>query len=855
MSEPSLFGISGLTPQRGVNPASNTYLLVVPERGIEHVGGQGPAPRVRTGTPEPGSQASRARVPQGKPSRGDSLVYRWTGPGLPVVGERILVPLGKGDRGVGAIVLASGGVELAGGLSPHRIKDAHERTPGGLTPSLVELARWIAEYTICPLGMVVASMTPAAVKQGVGRQVVSMIALGDARPGPDLVLKPAADAAARAITSWERDAWPMTPTDARARLVQELGPAAPRVLPGLLRSGVLKLVRVERVRARDDWAEDANQLEEAEPISLGPGTERIQNDVAPKLTHAQASVVEGIGASLGGFGVHLVRGVTGSGKTEVYLHLIERVIAAERTAIVLVPEIALTPQTSRRFLQRLGRESVAVLHSGLTPAQRHTEWARAAEGRVRVVVGARSAVFAPLRSLGLIVVDEEHDGSYKQDQLPRYGGRDVAIRRGQIENCPVVLGSATPSLESWANATMPSAGGGPPRFKLWELRERVGRAKLPMVRVVDLNLERLEQMRRRPTERLPRAVGPTLEDALARTLDAGGQAILLLNKRGFASLLACPSANCGWKLNCQNCDAMMVLHRNASLPQGELVACHHCTARTLAPALCPACGRKLISLGTGTQRLEDELVRTFGISHGLAEGKTLVRVDSDAMQSFRAYAGVLARFERGEVRVLVGTQMVAKGLDFPNVRLVGVVQADMALTIPDFRAAERTFQLVSQVAGRAGRGEHPGLVLVQTYDPRHPAILLAADHDYEGFAAGELAVRQRAKLPPVSRMARIVCRDEDLEKASRRAEELGTALRQFRGDMTRGEQQRGPIELRVEGPSLCPLARVANQHRVGLEVIAPDAQSLHRALTALRDAGMLRSDAKTAVDVDPVALM
>jgi primosomal protein N' (replication factor Y) len=382
---------------------------------------------------------------------------------------------------------------------------------------------------------------------------------------------------------------------------------------------------------------------------------------------------------------------------------------------------------------------------------------------------------------------------------------------------------------------------------------------MPRVEVVDLAAERRVRAEfarthgaagggrdARPTSRhwdsrYFEAVGPKLERAIGETLAAGGQTILLLNRRGYSSYIACSAPSCGWVMECSECDAAMVLHRHGSLPAGELLRCHHCLAEQMVPGQCPVCQRRTITMGVGTQRLEEELAGKFA---ALAEDGAMVRVDGDTMKSAKDYFDVLARFGRGEVRVLLGTQMISKGLDFPNVRLVGVINADTGLSLPDFRAAERTFQLVSQVAGRAGRGEHPGRVIVQTVNPGAPAIRLAAAHDYVSFAREELALRRAAGLPPVTRMARIVVRDLDHGKALGRAKEIAAAL-----------AEAGKERISLMGPGPCPVSRVAGQYRFGIEVVARRAKDLQEVLGALRLRGLVKSDAATAVDVDPMALM
>ncbi len=748
---------------------------------------------------------------------GEGLLYR--GEGL-AVGDRVQAPLGRGNKTAGGIVVAVGGDELLAGFDPRRVKRATGTGRGRLPSSLVELARWISSYYVTPLGTVLSTMTPAAVKAGTGRRTrVCVAPTGKAAGGEvDEGLTPSVREALAGVRRLQAGAFPVEAREL-ARLV---GASNAGPINRLVEAGYLEQVEVRTVRAPEAFWE--SRRVEAAPSGC----------VTP--TAAQADVIEGVGGALGAFGVHLLRGVTGSGKTEVYLRVIERALAAGKTALVLVPEISLTPQTAGRFIDRFAGRGVAVLHSGLTAASRHKQWAAAASGDARVVVGVRSAVFAPVRDLGVIIVDEEHDSSYKQDQAPRYHARDVAVKRGQIEGCPVVLGSATPSLESWRNAW---AG----RYRLWELVERVGGGALPRVRIVDLNAER--RARRKMEGRDPHvldAIGPTLEAAIEGTIKGGGQVILLQNRRGYAGYVACPDANCGWRLECAECDATMVVHR-AGARKGY-VRCHHCLAQQLRPERCPACGKGLIDLSVGTQRVEEELERRFGTTLGLIAGETMERVDSDTMGNARAYFDVLERFGKGELRLLLGTQMIAKGLDYPGVRLVGVINADTALGLADFRAGERTFQLVSQVAGRAGRGTEPGAVVVQTFAPDEPAVRFAANHDAVGFARQELEIREQSGLPPATRMARVVVRDEDLDKATELAAKLAEALRSAAGG-----------GVRVDGPWPCPIARVAGRHRIGIDVVAPDAGRLRRTLAAAREAGLLTSDRQVAVDVDPVALL
>lgn len=736
------------------------------------------------------------------------------------VGDRVTVPLGKGGKPSDGIVVAieEGDAAAAG----RTIKQILERRESRLPEPLLELAQWMSRYYASPLGMVLSTMVPAAVKHQTGRRVERLLqrkpGLGEAAAAE---LKPMARSAWATILSLAASEFPLE----KRALVARIGQSGAGGVNALARAGLLEEVQRVSVRTQEAFWRG--------PESTGPSLASLT------LTEEQGIAVEGIGAAFGRFGVHVVRGVTGSGKTEVYLRLIDGVVREGKSALVLVPEISLTPQTVARFEERFGTAGVAVLHSGLTSSQRHRQWMDAAEGRARIVVGARSAVFAPLRNVGIVIVDEEHDPSYKQDQAPRYHGRDVAIKRAQIENCPAVLGSATPSLESWHNV---KAG----KATLWTLSRRATGGELPPVEVVDLAVENRARVLERaegPRHDGLHALGPTLERAISGTIEDGGQVILLLNRRGFANYICCPSRVCGWMLSCDQCDAAMVLHRDTRLPRGGVLVCHHCRSEQRVPSACPSCGKPPLPLGIGTQRLEEELTAKFGMA-GLSAGTTMVRVDSDTMKSAKDYFDVLGRFGRGEIRLLMGTQMIAKGLDFPNVRLVGVVNADTAVWMPDFRAWERTFQLVSQVAGRAGRGSHAGRVIVQTACPTNPAIQLAAVHDYVRFADAELEARVAGGRPPSTRMARIVCRDEDDRKAQEAAERIA--------DDAKGC---GGRSVEVAGPMPCALARLHGQYRFAVELTSRRALDLQRVLWELRSRRAVVSDASTAVDVDPISFL
>ena len=718
------------------------------------------------------------------------------------LGSRVRVPLGRGATPTAGWVVAQG---TAPKLAPERIKrviDVDDRvTP--LPESLIEVSRWVSDYYQCPMGMTLASVVPAAVKRGTGR-TLNRHWSRSSTPQPDR-LPPAQRRILEVLDNHPGpDPLPESALLEAAR-VKTRGP-----LQALERAGLVEVTLVEAIRGTDI------------PGGLGPRR-------PDWLTGEQQRVIQSVGEALsGGASVHVLHGVTGSGKTEVYLQLIEQVLAAGKTALMLVPEIALTPQTGARLSGRFPDHRVAILHSGLHASQRHAEWQAVRSGDARVILGARSAVFAPVceRELGLVVVDEEHESSYKQEQAPRYHGRDLAILRAHRAECPIILGSATPSMETWSKAV---SG----RWHLHRMRSRPPGMALPRVEVVDLAQEEKSSH--------DRSLGTTLMQGLHEVTQAGDQAIVLLNRRGWASWIGCSSQTCGYTLRCEACEASMVMHRDRRLPQGGHVKCHHCLRANRLPSTCPDCGKGLIKLGLGTQRLEEVLREE--LPH--LDAHQIVRVDSDQISGLQDLHEILGAFGRREIRVLLGTQMIAKGLDFPGVRLVGVVSADTALQLPDFRASERTFQLVSQVAGRAGRtADGPqARVIVQSMHPDNPAVLHAAAHEWDRFAEHELAMRAGAGLPPVKRMARIVFRDRDLDAAMAMANAAAQALSNTNE------------EIELLGPAPCPMARIDDRHRIGLEVLGETPGTLGRALAKARVAGGLKPGEKVVIDVDPTTLL
>jgi primosomal protein N' (replication factor Y) len=533
----------------------------------------------------------------------------------------------------------------------------------------------------------------------------------------------------------------------------------------------------------------------------------------PALTADQKTAMDALTPALDGdaFAPFLIFGVTGSGKTEVYLTAIERTVARGREAIVLVPEISLTPQTIRRFRRRFRR--VAVLHSHLSDVERHRHWQSIAQGEIDVVVGARSAIFAPTRRLGLIVVDEEHESTFKQETVPRYHARDVAVKRAQLENAPVLLGSATPSLESWWNAERG-------RYARIAMPSRVEGRPMPTVEIIDLRNEK----------HLTGGLSDTLRVAMHQALDDGGQVILLLNRRGYNTFVICPK--CGEVVKCRHCDVAATYHKDR-----HMLICHTCDAERACPPACPSCQAPTLHYGgIGTEWLEREIRMEFPFHEAR-------RMDSDTMRRHGSHEETLSAFKSGDVRILLGTQMIAKGLDFPNVTLVGVVDADVALHLPDFRAAERTFQLVAQVAGRTGRGARPGRVLVQSCCPEHPAIANAARHDYEGFVRHELPTRAEPLASPYGRIVRLIARGKDEGRVEAYLSALAGTLR----------AQADP-SIRFWGPCSAPILKIREEFRFHLQARCASAAPL-RAL--LRGLPLLPPPNKVelAVDVDPISML
>ncbi|NQU49975.1 MAG: primosomal protein N' [Planctomycetes bacterium] len=644
-------------------------------------------------------------------------------------GMRVKVPFGQRSM-VGVVVHVD--PHPPANVPIERIRDVYEvldELPL-LTPALLRLGRTIADDSYCSWGNVLAAMLPAALRKNRPRRTVPVVELAAEKT----LDKEAMDELAKRYPKQEK---------ALAYLAQAGGPVDVRQflnrtglskspLDTLAKKGLVRFTRRQDVL--DPFA--GSELIRDKPHELTPQ----QKFCVDQLVHAQ-KYQPGLG--------FLLFGITGSGKTEVYLRALEESVAQERGAIVLVPEISLTPQTVSRFRARFGE--VAVLHSGLTDAERHDQWAAIYQGRIQIVVGARSALFAPVQRLGLIIVDEEHETSFKQESVPRYHAREVALERARLEGAIAVLGSATPSLESWYAAHQ---DGG---LKLLELPDRVAGGSLPPIQLVDLRQEKPEQGHWM-------VLSSPLKTAMEQALLRGEKAILFLNRRGYAPAWQCRS--CGTVVQCGTCDVPVTFHK-----WRRRAVCHMCMGEFPEPGLCPECKASQVQLvGVGTERAEEAVQRMLPQAR-------LGRMDRDTMIRRESYEEVLEAFGGDKLDVLLGTQMVAKGLDFPTVTVVGVLNADTALHQPDFRAAERCFNLIAQVSGRAGRSERGGKVIVQTFLPEHPAVRHAAAHDYRSFAREELAERRMFGYPPYSHALRITFEAPELAKVEQMAQNASTLLR------------------------------------------------------------------------------
>ena len=719
-------------------------------------------------------------------------------------GTRVKVPFGPREvMGVVTAVLDE---------SPHGNLREIIKTVGGqalVTPPILRLVRWIADYYCCAPEIAMKAVLPDAVrKEEEGwRERLYVRALPQHGEPPKL-------------TKRQEDLWTIV-EEWRELPLQEL-----LRLAGTTSATIRKLEDKGLVSI-------APQISERDPYAK----EHILPTQPLELNAQQATALESIVDSMErlakrdddedkpvGDNVFLLHGVTGSGKTEVYLQAIAHALGQGKGAIVLVPEISLTPQTVERFKARFSQGPqqtlVAVLHSHLSAGERHDEWHKIRQGRARIVIGARSAVFAPVEPLGLVIVDEEHEHSYKQEEAPRYNARDLAVVRGQQEGAAVVLGSATPCMESYHNVQRKKYG-------LLSLTERVDNIQMPIVRVIDM----------RSAARKEKGVGifsPQLREAILQRLEKNEQVMLFLNRRGWSSSLQCPE--CGFVAECPNCSVSLTYHRAA-----QQLMCHICGHVEPAPKKCPQteCGNAAIRFsGLGTEKVEAALEKGFPSAR-------VKRMDSDTLKRKEDYRRILGDFRTGKIDILVGTQMIAKGLHFPNVTLVGIIHADLSLHIPDFRAGERTFQLLTQVAGRAGRGEVEGEVYVQSFTPFHPAIQYARRHDYVGFYEQEIEFRQQLNYPPVGRVALLTLRGRSEDRVKFVADHL-------RREMDTVAKELG--EVVVAGPAPAPLLRAENFYRYQIMLRTSRMPQLSRKLSALRETFQIPEDLRLVIDIDPMSL-
>jgi len=805
-----------------------------------------------------------------------TFTYRASG-GRAAPGTRVLVPFRKGER-IGWVVGPGEEGTIRGLKSVRAVLDDRPT----VTPDLLALCRWMADYYVAPLGIALRAALPAVLSD-VSRDYVAL-----AGPLPD-DLRPRERRLAEALqarggpqrvrtlarTLGMGSIWPeIRGLEARGILAHEaVSPSEPSVRTrrvvrvarelGTLAERDERFGRAGRQREAYELLEASGGAVELAHLTSEHGFSRgvigqleakglvevmdeevlrdpfadapVASPVRLTPTPEQRAALEAMAAALDERmpAPFLLQGVTGSGKTLVYVELLRRALARGKSAIVLVPEISLTPQTVSRFRAHFG-DQVAVLHSGLSDGERYDAWRQLRAGEKRIAIGARSALFAPLADIGVVVVDEEHEGSYKQSESPRYQARDLAVMRARAHGAVCVLGSATPSLESWHNARTG-------KFRRLLLPERVGGARLPTVRVLDLRVARKE--REEGGASGPGRGGGVLSAPLVEAVDLRlrrkEQVILLLNRRGYAAFVQCRA--CGDVEKCENCSISLTYHRVT-----QRLVCHHCRFEQPAPTRCPSCGSRDLSFrGLGTEQVERIAVETFPDAR-------IARMDVDTTSGKWSHQRILGRVERGEVDILLGTQMIAKGLDFPRVTLVGVVNADVGIHLPDFRASERTFQLMSQVAGRAGRGALGGEVLIQTSLPDHYAIRAAVAHDFEGFAARELAEREAPRYPPHVRLVNAVLSSPDQELTARAAEAATAWLRPRLARAAR----KGADAVELVGPAPSPIERLHGRWRWHFLLRGRAPAALGEAAHLLAEAFTLPAgDVRLAVDRDPVALL
>lgn len=725
--------------------------------------------------------------------------------GLVRPGCRIVAPL-RGRRPVGVVVATHSAASAYAVRPVLRLLDEEP----ALTPALLALGRWIADYYCAPIGEVFRAMLPPSGAARAVKKTVSLTPAGAAAAARFLRAAGADDPHVRILRALERR--PLT-----LPYLKQKYAGAGEALRSLEKRG---LARIESRIAEGGPARSRSPLRTEEDAGAdAPPQTTAAEQPRIRLNGAQQKAFEAVAAALraGQFRAFLLHGVTGSGKTEVYLRAIEECLALGRSALLLVPEIALTPAVAAQFAARFG-DNAAILHSAFSDARRAAQWSGIRSGRVRVVIGTRSGVFAPLADLGLVIVDEEHESGYKQEETPRYHGRDVAVVRAREAGAAVVLGSATPSLESRRNV---DAG----KYAALRLPDRVRSRPLPAVTIVDMRREFVETRQNKLFSR-------ALADAVNARLQAGEQAMLLLNRRGFSSYAMCRA--CGYRVECANCSVTLTFHKRE-----RRLLCHYCGFAAPPPAACPLCESEYIQFqGSGAEKVEEQLRSDF-------PGARIARLDRDAVRGRGRYEAILNDFRQGNCDLLVGTQMIAKGHDIPNVTLVGVVNTDVGLGVPDFRAAERTFQLLTQAAGRAGRGGKPGRVILQTMNPEHYAVALAARQDYDAFYKRESSFRSSMRYPPFAVLAAMIVRsrkpEEALALSGRLARRLAPAL----------------AGVRMMGPAAAPVVKLRAEYRYQFLLKSRSRKAIAVVLKRAREFALEQDWPQTAlaIDVDPMSLI
>jgi primosomal protein N' (replication factor Y) len=664
-----------------------------------------------------------------------------------------------------------------------------------ITAVLLRAGEWIADYYACGIETVIRSLLPESVRQEDNSAKTRRVAVLDAAPAAEVM-----DKLARRAPRQHAILVLLAHAPEMRLPVADLGDGSAAALKSMEKAGLLRLV-AEEVR-RDPEADANEEVVESAPLALNEAQQQALEAIVSRIGQPAPRPV-------------LLLGVTGSGKTEVYLQAARHVLDMGKTVLVLVPEISLTPQTVRRFKARFAamKDQVAVLHSHLSQGERFDEWHRIRKGLARIVIGARSAVFAPLPDLGLVIVDEEHENTYKQESVPRYHGRDVAVLRAAFEGCAIVLGSATPSLESWHNS---QTG----KYDVLRLDQRADGQKMPLVRVVDMRQEAAKH------KGGPAVLSEKLRVALEKRLETGEQSILFLNRRGFARSLQCPA--CGHVCQCPHCSVALTYHRT-----DERLVCHVCGHQSIVPRKCPVCkDPAIIMQGYGTQKVEEIMAKVLPAAK-------IARIDADAMRRKHALRDTLSAFKSRKIDILIGTQMIAKGLHFPNVTLVGILNADLSLHVPDFRAGERTFQLITQVAGRAGRGDIEGEVIVQTFTPHSPSIQYARRHDFDGYAEQEMEFRRQFAFPPYGHCAVLTARSNHERRAEFTLQTLHLRLAE---DL--------PDGILLGEPLPSPLVKAHGQFRFQITLRSQRARPLTRHVQAVLARTTLPEDVTVVFDMD-----